>query len=106
MNSSQINTTSFVENCQTSAVGRALAFLDESLMGDSLPSAEEISGAINEQDLTKAKIESVVSILKNIDNEAELKSVWDKNSSKWKEEFGEHMFSTIEKAKNRPRQQR
>ena len=100
VNSSQINTTSFVENCQTSAVGRALAFLDESLMGDSLPSAEEISGAINEQDLTKAKIESVVSILKNIDNEAELKSVWDKNSSKWKEEFGEHMFSTIEKAKN------
>ena len=51
--SSNINQTSFAENCQTSAVGRALAFLDEKLMGDSLPSADEMNGAINNQTVLK-----------------------------------------------------
>jgi len=102
--SSQINTTSFVENCQTSAIGRALAFLDENLMGDSLPSADELSGAIKNQDILNAKLDAVVSILKSVKNEEQLKTIWEQNSPIWKEEFGEHFFKPIEKAKNELKQ--
>ena len=98
--STQINTTSFAENCQTSAVGRALAFLDENLMGDSLPSAEELDGALKSQEVIKARCDTVLSILNSIDNEEQLKSIWSKNSKLWKEDFGEHYFKRIENGKN------
>lgn len=44
-----INKTSFIENCETSAVGRALSFL---ALGadDSICSAEELANAINNQE--------------------------------------------------------
>jgi len=98
--STQINTTSFAENCQTSAVGRALAFLDENLMGDSLPSAEELDGALKSQEVIKARCDTVLSILNSIDNEEQLKSIWSKNSKLWKDDFGEHYFKRIENGKN------
>ncbi len=98
--SNHINTTSFVENAQTSSVGRALAFLDERLMGDSLPSADEMNGALKTQELLKGKVEGVLSILKTIDNEDQLKSIWEKNSPIWKKEFGGHYFGMIESHKN------
>jgi len=43
---SRINQTSFVENCETSAVGRALAMCG--LINDSVASAEEVSLAIEQ----------------------------------------------------------
>ena len=98
--STQINTTSFAENCQTSAVGRALAFLDENLMGDSLPSAEELDGALKSQEVIKAKCDAVLSIFQTIDNEEQLKTIWAKNSKLWRNEFGEHFFKIIENGKN------
>ena len=47
-NSSKINQTSALENCETSATGRALAFLG--FISDGIASAEEVSTAIMQQD--------------------------------------------------------
>lgn len=50
--SSFINKTSYIENCETSAIGRALSFL---YLGadDSIASAEELANAINNQNKQK-----------------------------------------------------
>ena len=45
---SRINTTSALENAETSAVGRALAFC--AFISDGIASAEEVSTAIEQQD--------------------------------------------------------
>ena len=45
--SSQINKTSYVENCETSAIGRALAVLG--LAGTEFASANEVQNAIHQQ---------------------------------------------------------
>ena len=58
---SRINQTSAVENCETSAVGRALAFAG--FTNDKLASAEEVSAAIEQQD---KKIQKALSELKTI----------------------------------------
>jgi len=47
--SSFINKTSYIENCETSAVGRALGFLGIGIAG-SIASAEEIQNAIKNQE--------------------------------------------------------
>ncbi len=44
---SKINRTSAVENCETSAVGRALAFLG--MAGTEIATADEVAGAIGQQ---------------------------------------------------------
>ena len=46
-NASRINQTSALENCETSAVGRALAFCG--MTNDKIASAEEVSAAIEQQ---------------------------------------------------------
>lgn len=46
--SSMINGTSFIENCETSAVGRALGFLGIGI-DDSIASAEELTNALIQQ---------------------------------------------------------
>ena len=46
-NSSQINKTSYVENCETSAIGRALACFG--LGGTEFASADEVANAIHQQ---------------------------------------------------------
>jgi len=51
--SSNINKTSYVENCETSAVGRALAMLGIGIDA-SIASANEVSDAIAKQDATPA----------------------------------------------------
>ena len=54
--SSFINKTSFVENCETSAVGRALGMLGIGI-DTSIASAEEVLNAINNQDNGKLMIQ-------------------------------------------------
>lgn len=55
--SSYINKTSYIENCETSAVGRALGFL--SIGSDtSIASAEEVQNAIKQQE-AEEKVETV-----------------------------------------------
>ena len=58
---SRINQTSAVENCETSAVGRALAMAG--FTNDQIASAEELSNAIEAQD---AKIQKALKELKTI----------------------------------------
>lgn len=52
---SYINKTSYIENCETSAVGRALGFLGIGV-DDSMASADEVANAITQQDMLKSKI--------------------------------------------------
>lgn len=58
--SSYINKTSYLENCETSSVGRCLGFLGIGI-DTSIASAEEVTNAINNQPLQKKEYE----ILKN-----------------------------------------
>ena len=51
--SSYINKTSYVENCETSAVGRALAFLGIGI-DTSIASSDEVENAIDQQTRTQA----------------------------------------------------
>jgi len=48
MSSSYINKTSHIENCETSAVGRALGFLGIGI-DTSIASADEVINAVNNQ---------------------------------------------------------
>ena len=50
--SSFINKTSYIENCETSAIGRALGMLGIGI-DTSIASAEEVTNAINQQDEIK-----------------------------------------------------
>jgi len=59
--SSRINQTSALENCETSSLGRALAFCG--LTNDSIASAEEVSAAIMQQD---KKVESALKELRTV----------------------------------------
>lgn len=59
--SSFINKTSYIENCQTSAVGRALGMAGFGI-DTSVASAEEVQNAINNQPISKKEQE----VLKNM----------------------------------------
>ena len=52
-NSTFINKTSYLENCETSAVGRALGFLGIGIDG-AICSAEEVQNAINNQNTSES----------------------------------------------------
>lgn len=52
---SYINKTSYIENCETSAVGRALGFIGIGST-DSIASAEEVQNAINNQERPPEKV--------------------------------------------------
>lgn len=54
--SSYINKTSYIENCETSAVGRALGFCGIGV-ATSIASAEEVTNAINQQENLATDIE-------------------------------------------------
>lgn len=56
--SSDINKTSYIENCETSAVGRALGMLGIG-SDEQMASAEEVANAIHQQEVAKEKIRAV-----------------------------------------------
>jgi uncharacterized protein (DUF3820 family) len=58
-NSSFINKTSYIENCETSAVGRALGMAGFGI-DTSVASADEVMNAINNQEVTKEDAENYV----------------------------------------------
>ena len=60
-NASRINQTSALENCETSAVGRALAFCG--MTNDKIASAEEVSSAIEQQ---SKKVQEVLKSLQSV----------------------------------------
>lgn len=61
--SSYINKTSFIENCETSAVGRALGFAGIGIDG-SMASAEEVANAIINQNKEKDNNSTLKKIIK------------------------------------------
>lgn len=64
--SSYINKTSFIENCETSAVGRALGFAGFG-SDASIASAEEVLNAMEQQDIIKAEENLIAKIKKMIE---------------------------------------
>lgn len=58
-NASNINKTSYIENCETSAVGRCLAFLGIGI-DLSIASAEELENALEQQESQEPTIETAV----------------------------------------------
>lgn len=66
--SSKINQTSAVENCETSAVGRALAFFG--IAGTEIASADEVAGAIAQQrqaEVDEGLMAHAVAVRENLD---------------------------------------
>lgn len=64
-NASKINQTSALENCETSCVGRSLAFCG--MISDGIASAEEVSAAIEQQD---KKVQKALSDLNTVKSSA------------------------------------
>ena len=71
---SRINTTSALENAETSAVGRALAFC--AFISDGIASAEEVTAAIEQQD---KKIQSALKELNSVSHAGNFKE-WISNN--------------------------
>jgi hypothetical protein len=103
--SSNINKTSYVENCETSAVGRALAMLGIGIDA-SIASANEVKDAIAKQnaseDTTEADYQKAVTYLKNSEDVVE---AWKKISKQSKTMFSKEKFDrlqafAVEKAKS------
>lgn len=93
-NSSNINKTSYVENCETSAVGRALGMFGIGIDA-SMASADEVANAIERQEALKKKVDkNAISALKLLAEEkgsdlamilsyCELEMVEDMNMEQW-----------------------
>ena len=64
-NSSFINKTSYIENCETSAVGRALSFIGIG-SGTSIASYEEVANAITQQETQNTITVKEVTLLKTL----------------------------------------
>lgn len=81
-NSSRINETSFIENCETSAVGRCLGILGIGI-DTSVASAEEVQNAIANQGKKDAVSEHIDNI-KSCQNRNDLELYWATLSAKEK----------------------
>jgi hypothetical protein len=75
-NASKINQTSALENCETSAIGRGLAFLG--FISDGIASAEEVSTAIMQQD---KKIQQALKDLEAVSHKGSYQEWLSKNKS-------------------------
>lgn len=90
--SSFINKTSYIENCETSAVGRALGFLGIGI-DTSIASSDEVTNAINNQAPKKIDFKEVRQKIMAIKSQAELMKYWkelnlsDKQANILKEDF-------------------
>ena len=77
--SSFINKTSYIENCETSAVGRALGFLGIGIDA-SIASSDEVANAIKNQPASsgnKVDFDKVRAEVKKIDSIGTLSGYWD-----------------------------
>lgn len=71
---SQINQTSALENCESSAVGRALAFAGYG--GSEIASADEVQNAIYQQENKNPRVEMMTAAVNACGSLEELKVVW------------------------------
>ena len=75
-NSTFINKTSYIENCETSAVGRALGMCGFGI-DVSVASYEEVQKAINNQEEPKAT-EKQVSMIENLYSDNEIEKIYER----------------------------
>ena len=71
---SQINQTSALENCESSAVGRALAFAGYG--GSEIASADEVQNAIYQQENKNPRVEKMTAAVNACGSLEDLKVVW------------------------------
>lgn len=96
--SSMINKTSYVENCETSAVGRALGFLGIGV-DDSIATAEEVDMAVAKQESTDTDVfPKALEWVKGGKNKPERKERLDKTLAKYKGGFTAKMIKDLEAA--------
>lgn len=105
--SSYINKTSFIENCETSAIGRALGFLAIGVDG-SICSTDELANALNNQgekkmnDSLKEKInDKDLQILKNTLKANQVKAVLEQLGKKDLSELTNKEYGEVMRSVNR-----
>ena len=100
--SSNINKTSFVENCETSAIGRALAMLGIGI-DTSIASANEVQDAISKQGTSApsqddAPVENIMDKAVNyIKSQTDKQKAFDSIYSKYKEQLTEKQVAGLKK---------
>ena len=80
-NSTFINKTSYIENCETSAWGRALGNLGIGI-DTSIASAEEVINAVNNQPKEKLNDSSIYISLAKLTDLEQIKNYYEKNKDK------------------------
>ena len=99
---SNINKTSFVENCETSAVGRALAMLGIGI-DTSIASANEVSDAIAKQESKKeskseAPVENIMDkAVSYIKSQTDKQKAFDAITKKYGDQLTEKQVSGLKK---------
>ena len=96
--SSNINKTSFVENCETSAVGRALAMLGIGI-DTSIASANEVSDAIAKQGSdTSAPVENIMDkAVGYIKSQSDKKKAFEAITKKYGDQLTEKQVAGLQK---------
>lgn len=97
-NASQINQTSALENCETSAIGRALAAAG--FGGTEFASANEVQNAISQQQ-PKRSIDSFVQLIEGAKNVNELKSAFEQAYKAAQSDAGSIAAITVAKDKRK-----
>ena len=97
--SSNINKTSYVENCETSAVGRALALLGIGI-DTSIASANEVQDAIAKQESTKteAPVENIMDkAVGYIKSQTDKRKAFDAITKKYGDQLSEKQVAGLKK---------
>ena len=95
--SSNINKTSYVENCETSAVGRALAMLGIGI-DTSIASANEVSDAIAKQEASEQPVENIMDkAVAYIKSQTDKKKAFESIMSKYKDSLTEKQVAGLKK---------
>ena len=105
--SSNINRTSYIENCETSAVGRALGMLGIGI-DTSIATADEVDMAIKKQDVqasiaaqapqeSEDPFQAAVSYIKSGKNSAARQEAYDRVFSKYGTQWSDKQFAALKK---------
>ena len=95
--SSNINKTSYVENCETSAIGRALAMLGIGI-DTSIASANEVSDAIPKQEGDSAPVENIMDkAVAYIKSQTDKKKAFNSIMAKYESDLTEKQIAGLKK---------
>ena len=95
--SSNINKTSYVENCETSAIGRALAMLGIGI-DTSIASANEVSDAIAKQEEDSAPVENIMdNAVAYIKSQTDKKKAFNSIMAKYESDLTEKQIAGLKK---------